>query len=125
MAKKIFFLFSFSILALTVILQFHSCEKYVLPELSFTPDTLYFTSTAQTKAVTLTTNVVWETEISVDWIKSEPDFGEGDTLISFTVEENNGDARNTSVNIKTETIQKALIVIQSASDTTSKGSYSF
>ena len=41
-----------------------ACEKYVLPELSFEPDTLFFTAAGGTQTLSLKSNVEWEAEIN-------------------------------------------------------------
>ena len=42
--------------------QFLSCEKYVLPELSISPDTLWFSAAADSQVVLLVTNVITTAE---------------------------------------------------------------
>ena len=96
-----------------------SCEKYVLPELSFDPDTLYFTTAGGTQTVQLHSNVTWEAGINrsdatyVDWITFTPTFGDGDCEIEVTLPENtSGPMRSLTFDIKSETISHTFTIIQ-------------
>ena len=96
-----------------------SCEKYVLPELSFAPDTMYFSAAGGTQTLELRSNVSWEAGINrsddtyVEWITFTPTFGEGDCDIVITLAENTtGSDRNLSFDIKSETIKHTFTIIQ-------------
>lgn len=96
-----------------------SCEKYVLPELSFSPDTLIFRAAGGTQTLELHSNVNWESDINrsestwVEWITFTPTFGEGDCNIEITLADNTtGPGRSLSFSIKSETISRTLTIIQ-------------
>jgi len=97
--------------------QFTSCEKYVLPDVSFDSDTLTFGYQAATKPVTLNSNVIWKIELSFDaqeWIKLSVS---GDTVgrvIDVTVNQNDGVKRKQILTVETEAIKKTLTIIQDA-----------
>ena len=96
-----------------------SCEKYVLPELSFTPDTLVFNAEGGEQTLVLRSNVSWEAEINrdesswVEWITFSPTFGDGDCDVAVTLQGNNtGIERVLTFDIKTETLKHTLTIIQ-------------
>jgi len=113
--KKIVGAILFLIIGALFLNQFTSCEKFVLPEVSFDPDTLCFDYQESTKPVTLNSNVIWKIELDEDaqeWITLS---NSGDTLggvINVTVQENNGDKRTKILTVETEAIKKNLTIIQ-------------
>lgn len=120
MHKKFATIALISVLSLFVLLQFHSCEKYVLPELSIAPDTLYFGADSLSQDISVSSNVPWETQVTDSWLRASAQYGEGDSTITIIVNKNNGAARSSSVTIQTESLRKSLIVNQSAVSDTSK-----
>lgn len=102
---------------LLVICQGTSCEKYVLPELSFAPDTLRFSASGGTQSFSVTTNVICtiDKDHGVKWITADPDFLEESTTVRITVEANpDAAAREAALPLKTESFLKYLTVIQEA-----------
>lgn len=95
-------------------MQFTSCEKYVLPELSFAPDTLSFKSAADSSKMKLNCNVIWYVDPGdAEWITFNPAYGEGPADIMVSVTENGGEAlRSATVYFVTETLKKSFIVEQ-------------
>lgn len=96
-----------------------ACEKYVLPELSFEPDTLFFTAAGGTQTLSLKSNVEWEAEINrsedtwVEWITFTPTFSDGDCDVQVTLADNTaGPLRSLSFDIKSETLKHTLTIIQ-------------
>ena len=118
MRKSLYIISVLTVLAALAAMATSSCEKYVLPELSFSPDTLVFNAEGGTMTLQLRTNVNWEAEINrsddtwVEWITFTPTFGEGDCDIEITLKTNNEEARTLTFDIKTETLKHPLTIIQ-------------
>lgn len=89
-----------------------SCEKYVLPELSFKPDTLTFAPQGGTIPVELSANVIWSLSTGANWLDTDVLSGEGDELINVTAQPNSGRARKGNIAFKTETLNRSLIILQ-------------
>ena len=92
-----------------------SCERYVLPELSFEPDTLTFTALGGTLPVELNCNVVWSVSTS-NWLDTDILHGEGSSVINVTALPNTGRSRKATADFKTETIKRSLVVLQEGSE---------
>lgn len=93
-----------------------SCERYVLPELSFEPDTLTFTALGGTQPVELNCNVVWSVSTSTVWLDTDILHGEGSCVVNITALPNEGRARKATADFKTETIKRSLVVLQEGID---------
>ena len=93
-----------------------SCERYVLPELSFEPDTLTFTALGGTLPVELNCNVVWSVSTSTVWLDTDILHGEGSSVINVTALPNTGRSRKATADFKTETIKRSLVVLQEGSE---------
>lgn len=92
-----------------------SCERYVLPELSFEPDTLTFTALGGTQPVELNCNVVWSVSTS-NWLDTDVLHGDGSCIINVTALPNTGRSRKATADFKTETIKRSLVVLQEGSE---------
>lgn len=94
--------------------QFSSCEKFVLPDISVTPDTLRFSARADSAEVRLSTNVITKAEADDDfWITTWPDwFDTSSNLMVFVRENTDSLSRTGILYFKSEAIQKKLVVIQ-------------
>lgn len=92
-----------------------SCERYVLPELSFEPDTLTFTALGGTLPVELNCNVVWSVSTS-NWLDTDVLHGDGSRIINVTALPNTGRSRKATADFKTETIKRSLVVLQEGSE---------
>lgn len=95
--------------------QFTSCEKYILPEVYFEPDTLHFDYQESTKPVTLHSNVIWKIELDDDaqeWMKLSNSGDTSGCVIDVTVKENIGAKRTKILTVETEAIKKNLTIIQ-------------
>lgn len=109
-----------SLIAATAVLGAHltSCEHYVLPEMTVTPDTLYFSAAGGAQTVMVNSNVIWNFEINlsdetyVEWITCDPDWGTEGSESVITVKENSGRAREYVIPVKTETLKRSLTIIQ-------------
>lgn len=101
------------IIAALAVSQMVSCEKYVLPELTVTPDTLRFGAGADSALVKVHSNVIWSNKDNPDWITLSIDWGDTDTETFVSVTENTSTgARQAQVSIKSETIQRYVVVEQ-------------
>lgn len=115
MMRKILSFTIFFALAAVLALQFASCEKYVLPELSLTPDTLKFSAAADSLPVQVKSNVIWNSSAAnqVDWLKWNRDGMEGDQEMWFYATENtNALSRRETITFKSESLKRSLVVIQ-------------
>ena len=93
--------------------QMISCEKFILPELTVTPDTLIFGAAADSSLVKVHSNVVWSNKDNPDWISVSVDWGDTDAETFVSVAENTStQARQAQVSIKSETIQRYIVVEQ-------------
>lgn len=100
-----------------MLMQFASCEKYVLPEISANKDTLIFSAAGGSLPLELSTNVIWaiETEQRTPWITFDPERGEGSATVTFTAAATpDSTMRHATITLKTEAIKKELLVIQEA-----------
>ena len=95
--------------------QFSGCEKYVLPEVTLSQDTLWFHAAAGTQSIHVTTNVVTTAEPETDdqfGLATDPVWFDESCNVTVTVLENTGDSRTATIPIKSEAILKNLVVIQ-------------
>lgn len=95
---------------------FSSCEKYILPSLSFATDTLSVSAAAQTVPQTVVTNVDWSLYSNSNWASSDLTEGSGETAITVSVLENtDAESRRCSITVETETLKKTFLIIQQGS----------
>lgn len=93
--------------------QMISCEKFILPELTVSPDTLRFSAAADSSIVKIHSNVIWSSKDNPDWIRVSVDWGDADAETFVSVTENTStQARQAQVSIKSETIQRYIFVEQ-------------
>lgn len=97
-----------------------SCEKYVLPELSLSQDTLLVNKSAQQLSLTVNSNVQWVFDIDgakVEWVSFDPEWAEVGRKVTISIEENaTGTMRSATVPISSQTISKKLLIVQSADE---------
>ena len=95
-----------------------SCEKYVLPSISLSPDTLFVNQPGKQMKLVVETNVMWHMDLDgldLEWLAIEPVSGEGDTPVDITVSANDtGAEREIVIPVKTETLQRNMVISQSA-----------
>lgn len=95
--------------------QFSGCEKYILPELSISQDTLRFSASLDSAAIHVTTNVITTVDPPTEdffWVSANPNWMEESCDVMVKVQENNGQERTSTIPFKSEIIQKNLVVIQ-------------
>ena len=95
--------------------QFSSCEKYVLPELTVSADTLRFTAAADSQMIVVTTNVITTLypESDATWVRAIPEWLEASSQVYIRVSDNPGSqSRSTTIPVKSEAILRNLVVIQ-------------
>ena len=106
-------------LALVMAFQFAGCEKYVLPELGVSQDTLRFGPDGQTLPLVVTTNVI--TTLYPDgaiWVSTDPSWIDETTTVAVTVTLNpDTTSRSTVIPVKSEAILRNLVIVQERSDT--------
>ena len=120
--KRVCKLMAVVAVATAMIWQFASCEKYILPEIKATPDTLRFTSAAGSQTSLVTSNVKCSVSISKteeeevgSWLTCDKmDYkGKCEELFTLTVTENgSGKTRTGNVLISSEAFDKKIVVIQ-------------
>ena len=97
-----------------------SCEKYVLPELSLSQDTLLVNKSEQQLSLTVNSNVQWAFDIDGDkeeWVSLDPEWAEVGRKVTISIEENaTGKMRSATVPISSQTISKKLLIVQSADE---------
>ena len=97
-----------------------SCEKYVLPELSLSKDTLAVNKAAQELTFVVNANVPWEfdlSEVKAEWLVFSPEWGDLGMPVTISIEENTtGARRSVTVPVSSQTITKNLLIVQSADD---------
>lgn len=95
--------------------QFTACEKYVLPEVNVSPDTLWFGAAADSQRLIVRTNVITTAETDGDdrWIWADPYWFDGDCTLVVHVRENPDSLPRTgTLPIKSEAILRHVTVIQ-------------
>ena len=108
----------FSLLALLAI-PFSSCEKYVIPDLRVSPDTLRFGAAADSQKVFVTTNVntILIMDMQDPWVFADPGFLEESTEVTFYVLENEESrTRTLEFPVRSEALQRKIIVIQAGKE---------
>ena len=115
--KKTILTWAVAALFLLVLLaQFVSCEKYILPELTISQDTIIFSHNIDSAYLDVHSNVIWEIETpditySDQWIIVKPNWADGDTTVVFKTTLNEGPMRQTQARIFSETIEHHLLLI--------------
>ena len=121
-ARKIPFCLVTLLLVAVGVAQFTGCEKYVLPAISVTPDTLRFSAMADSADIFLSTNVITgpEAEDGANWISAWPEWFDADSPVTIFVKENTSSSERTGIlYFKSEALQKKLVVIQAGQASTS------
>ena len=107
------------LLVLAAAAQFTGCEKYVLPDISLTPDTLYFRAGADSADIQLHTNVITAPEQDDDahWISAWPEWFDADSPVTIYVKENTDSTSRIGIlYFRSEAVEKKLVVIQEGLD---------
>ena len=97
-----------------------SCEKYILPSITLSQDTIFVNKAAQELSLVVNANVGWSVDLAsanVTWLDFTPASGDGTATVKVIVEENaSGHLRSAIVPVKTSTLERKLHVVQSADD---------
>ncbi len=97
-----------------------SCEKFALPKLELSRDTVFAPLEGGSFDVTLTSNVRWsfESNTIVDWIYIDTQYGTSDFKdvdypINLKIKANEGEAeRVCTLKLSTMTLSRKLVVVQ-------------
>lgn len=105
-----------SVLLLAVLAaQFTACEKYVLPDLTISADTLRFAAVADSQKLVVTTNVITTIypESSDSWVRANPEWFDESCTVFIRVWDNpDPKPRTATIPVKSEAIKRTLVVIQ-------------
>jgi hypothetical protein len=95
-----------------------SCEKYVLPSLSLSQDTVLVNKAAQELELVVNTNVDWHInmdDVDAEWIHFSIYAGYGTATVQLTIDENDSGAkRRVTIPVETGTLRRKLMITQSA-----------
>jgi hypothetical protein len=95
-----------------------SCEKYVLPSLSLSQDTVLVNKAAQELELVVNTNVDWHInmdDVEAEWIHFSNYAGYGTATVQLTIDENDSGAkRRVMIPVETGTLRRKLMITQSA-----------
>ena len=116
-----------AVILFIMLAQFVSCEKYVLPELTISQDTIIFSHNIDSAYLEIHSNVIWEIEtpdvsIADRWVIVRPNWADGDTTVIFKTTLNKGPRRETKARVFSETIERYLMLIQEAAPEGSENS---
>jgi len=116
-----------AVILFIMLAQFVSCEKYVLPELTISQDTIIFSHNIDSAYLEIHSNVIWEIEtpdvsIADRWVIVRPNWADGDTTVIFKTTLNKGPRRETKARVFSETIERYLMLIQEAAPDGSENS---
>ena len=109
-----------AVLLMLLAAQFSACEKYVLPDLTISADTLRFSAAADSQRIVVTTNVITTLypESSAPWVSANPEWLEASCPVFIRVSDNPGpQTRTTTIPVKSEAILRHLVVIQEGAGT--------
>lgn len=114
--KKIFGTAAALIISAATLSQFISCEKYILPELRLSPDTLIFEAQGGRDSIDVFSNVQWLVKLDdfPEWLRCGTDVSQGNDRIIFVAEPDSTGERTAEIFIKSETIEKKLTIIQNS-----------
>ncbi len=108
-----------AILAILVLIPFSGCEKYILPDIQLSVDTLRFSAKEDSLTFFVQTNVITtaKADDSDSWLEANPPWFDADTLVVVYVTENKSSStRTATLPIKSEAILKNLTVIQAGAE---------
>ena len=95
--------------------QFAGCEKYVLPEMTLSPDTLLFPAAGGEALLQVKSNVAWHLDdvpAEGEWFHFSVMTEESGCDVTVTAQANTGGSRRASVVFRTETLSRRLTLIQ-------------
>lgn len=106
--------------SLFALVNISSCEKYVLPELTISCDTLLFSAAGGSQELAIESNVAWRALFEdCEWAEALPDVGEGNATIEVKCSPNDEEEpRTVTLGVKSETIHRSCIIIQESSGET-------
>lgn len=101
-----------------------SCEKYILPKLECSPDTIRTSPQGGVYEVVLSSNVTWMITaaaipkwVSIDVTRGSSDYVEVDYRLNVTVQANEGEApRTAQIKYSSATLSRKLVIEQEGTD---------
>ncbi|MCF0177642.1 MAG: BACON domain-containing protein [Bacteroidales bacterium] len=102
---------------LFAVMNFSSCEKYILPEIKFAQDTLSVDASAHQLQQTVTSNVAWEIASVPLWCAIEIEETATGAILHLSISENDGDMRESKINVESASLRKGFTLIQEGKPT--------
>lgn len=99
--------------------QFLSCERYVLPSLEVSPDTIRFTAEGGKLPLLVKTNVVTvaKAEDRDNWYVVDPGWMDTDSELSVIALENTEtESRSAILSVKSEVLMRSVVILQEGAD---------
>lgn len=99
--------------------QFLSCERYVLPSLEVSPDTIRFTAEGGKLPLVVKTNVVTvaKAEDKDFWYAVDPGWMDADIELSVLALENTDTtARSAVLSVKSEVLMRSVVILQEGAE---------
>ena len=97
-----------------------SCEKYVLPAIELSQDTIAVNRAQHEIQLVVNSNVFWELDldkVKAPWVSFSPKSAEEGGVLTITISANEWDYdRSVTVPVKTETLERKLYIVQSYTD---------
>ena len=115
--RKILSITAILAFATVIALMHSSCEKYILPEIKFSQDTVLFTAAGGTQTMQVLSTVKCTPNLSQEaegWLTAGFVADGLDWDITLTAGANSGGERETDITCKSECITRSIIIIQAA-----------
>ena len=97
-----------------------SCEKYYLPSITLSQDTIFVNKAAQELSLVVNANVIWSFDLDkpkARWLSVTPEMGEGTATVKISIDENKTEeVRRATIPVTTSTLERSLYIVQSADD---------
>lgn len=105
---------------LAIMFSSASCEKYILPNIELSRDSLFFTASADSATVYVISNVQWKVSVKTgdaSFCTFTPDQGFAEGEITFRVKDAIKTLAECEIEVRSEIISKSLYIRQSVQQT--------
>ena len=116
--KKVLVAFLAAVAVIAAASGVTSCEKYFLPSLELSQETILVNKASQELSLVVNSNAAWSVKsYDADWLDLSPGRSESTATLRISISANeSGETRSVTVSIETETLSRKLVVSQSADD---------